>query len=378
MGEEPNMREKLISFSVVKRYPGFSLDCQAEFESGITAIFGPSGGGKTTLLNCIAGLVSPDEGEIHVLGETFYSSERNTRLPAEKRRLGYVFQDSALFPHMSVWNNLRYGYRLTSVHRRSIELDQLVEIFQLRKLLERGVAGLSGGERQKVALARALATSPSLLLLDEPLASLDVTFRGIIIRYLKRIWRELGIPMLYVSHSISEVMALADNMLVLADGGRVAEGRPAQVLVQPGVGAIADYATLENLLEAEVVDRSDDDGLATLKVGAARLRVPDVESEPGDAVTVSIAAGDIIIALEVPSKISAQNVLSGTVEEVNVVGARVLVYVDVGQRLVVEITRGALRDLGIRPAQQVYLIVKSSSIMVLDAAANNTEPVGSP
>ena len=372
------MREKLISFRVVKRYPGFSLDCQAEFESGITAIFGPSGGGKTTLLNCIAGLVSPDEGEIHVLGETFYSSERNTRVPAEKRRLGYVFQDSALFPHMSVWNNLRYGYRSTPVHRRSIELDQLVEIFQLRKLLERGVAGLSGGERQKVALARALATSPSLLLLDEPLASLDVTFRGIIIRYLKRIWRELGIPMLYVSHSISEVMALADNMLVLADGGRVAEGRPAQVLVQPGVGAIADYATFENLLEAEVLDRSDDDGLATLKVGAARLRVPDVESEPGDAVTVSIAAGDIIIALEVPSKISAQNVLSGTVEEVNVVGSRVLVYVDVGQRLVVEITRGALRDLGIRPAQQVYLIVKSSSIMVLDAAANNTEPVGSP
>ena len=368
------MGKSLLTFHIAKRYPRFSLECEAVFESGITAVFGPTGSGKTTLLNCIAGLVTPDEGEIEVLGHTVYSSAKRRNLPPERRQFGYVFQDAALFPHMSVEQNIRYGYKLTPSHRRRTEPDHLVELFQLSALLDRGVAGLSGGERQRVALARALAASPSLLLLDEPLASLDVAFRGIIIRYLKRIWRELQTPMVYVSHSISEVMALAEDTLVLRDGKPVVQGKASQVLAHPGVSALADYATLQNLLDAEVESVQEDDGLALLRVGDARLLVPDVYPPLGRVVTISIGAGDIIVALERPSKISAQNVLRGKVEEVHSVDARVLVYVNIGARLVVEVTPGALRDLDLREGKEVYLIIKSTSIMVLDAPGENSPP----
>ena len=361
------MNAPLLSFRVTKRYPGFSLECEAAFGSGITAVFGPSGSGKTTLLKCIAGLVTPDDGEIKVQGETIYSSATGENRPPEKRRFGYVFQDPALFPHMTVWENIGYGYKLTPPDRRRIDPEQLVELFQLSALLDRGVMGLSGGERQRVALARALAISPGLLLLDEPLAALDVGFRGVILRYLKRIWEELRTPMVYVSHSISDVVALAENMLVLSEGKPIVQGHPSDVLVHPGVGALAEYATLENLLEARVVSSQEGETLAQLRAGSMRLAVPEVFSQPGDVVTISIRAGDIILALEVPSKISAQNILHGTVEEVHPLGARVLVYVDVGIRVVVEITPGSLRDLGLQRGQEVYLIIKSSSILVLDS-----------
>ena len=360
----------MLAFRITKRYPGFSLECEADFESGVTAVFGPTGSGKTTLLECIAGLVTPDEGQIEALGKTIYSSATGTSVPPERRRFGYVFQDAALFPHMTVWDNIRYGYRLTPAHRRRTEPEDLVQLFQLSGLLDRGVSALSGGERQRVALARALATSPDLLLLDEPLASLDVAFRGVIIRYLKRVWSELGTPMVYVSHSISEVMALAGDTLVLANGRRVVQGRPSQVLVHPGVSALADYATLENLLEAEVVSGQEGGVAAQLVVGTERLMVPEVNAKPGDVVTISIRAGDIILALDVPTRISAQNVLRGRVEEIHDLGARVLVYVDVGTRLVVEITPGALKDLDLRQGQHVHLIVKSTSIMLLDTPRN--------
>ena len=361
------MGKPLLTFQITKEYPGFSLECTASFESGITAVFGPSGSGKTTLLNCIAGLVTPDEGEIDVLGDTVYSSAKRKNLPPDKRRFGYVFQDSALFPHMTVWNNILYGYKLTPENRRRTDPEHLVELFQLSTLLDRGVSHLSGGERQRVALARALATSPNLLLLDEPLASLDMAFRGVIIRYLKRIWSELRTPMIYVSHSISDVMALAESTLVLLDGRPVVQGASSQVLVHPGAGALADYGTLENLLEAEVVSWEEEEGMARLTIGHQQLLAPEVSSSPGDVVTVSIRAGEIILALEVPSKISARNVLQGTVEEVHRQGTRVMVYVDIGTRLVVEITAGALRDLELHNGQAVYLIIKANSILVLDA-----------
>ena len=213
--ERRGMGEPVLSFKIVKRFSGFSLDCEATFESGITAIFGPSGSGKSTLLNCIAGLITPDAGEIEVSGKTVYSSSSRKNVSPEKRRFGYVFQESALFPHMNVQENIMYGYKLTPAHHRKIDPEQLAELFQLSSLMNRGVINLSGGERQRVALARALATSPSLMLLDEPLASLDGRFRGVIIEYLKRVWEELRTPMVYVSHSISEVMALAENTLAL-------------------------------------------------------------------------------------------------------------------------------------------------------------------
>ena len=360
------MDKPLLSFDVTKRFPGFSLDCQATLGSEVTAIFGPSGSGKTTLLNCIAGLMSPDEGEIEVLGHTVFSSDRRTNVPPEKRRFGYVFQDGALFPHMSVRENIIYGYKLTPHRLRETDPEQLVELFQLSPLMDRSIANLSGGERQRVTLARALATSPELLLLDEPLASLDSSFQGTIITYLKRISRELSTPMVYVSHSISEVLALAGDALVLSKGSVVVQGKTSQVLAHPDVYRMTDHAGLENLLEAEVLSGDDGDGRAELRVGNARLIVPDVHRPPGAEVMVSIRAGDIILALDIPSRMSARNIIRSTIDEIHILGSRALIYADAGTRVVAEITLSALRDLELREGQQVYLIIKTNSIMVLD------------
>jgi molybdate transport system ATP-binding protein len=367
LGRNVSLDQTLLRFDIVKRFAGFSLECQAALESGVTAVFGPSGSGKTTLLNCIAGMVTPDQGEIEVLGRTVFSSSRRVNLPPEKRRFGYVFQDSALFPHMSVRGNVLYGYKRTPPKHRRIDPSQLVELLRISHLMDRRVANLSGGERQRVALARALATSPELLLLDEPLASLDGGFRGVIIEYLKRIRRELRTPMLYVSHSISEVMALADTTLVLLHGKPLVYGKISQALIHPGLSGMADYAALENLLEAVVVNPKRDEGLAELRVGGARLVSPGVSRGVGEAVMVSIRAGDIILALDAPPRMSARNAIPATIEEIHVLGPRVLVYADVGARLIAEITRSALRELDLRQGQRVYLIIKTNSIAVLDA-----------
>jgi molybdate transport system ATP-binding protein len=359
------MSDTYLEFNVTKRFPGFDLECRGAFGSGITAIFGPSGSGKTTLLNCVAGLTRPDSGEIVVDAEVLYSSSPRKSVPPERRRIGYVFQESALFPNMTVGDNVLYGYRLTPEARRNTDPAQLVDLLDLGSLLGRSVANLSGGERQRVALARALASSPSLLLLDEPLSSLDVGFRGVIIEYLKRIRREIGTPMVYVSHSISEVMALAEMAFVLHEGRGLTYGRPSQVLIDPAVTALADYSTLENLLEARVITQPDG-GLAELRVGRSRWLVQDVHRQPDETVMISVRAGDIIVALDVPPKISARNVIGAVIDDLHVLDDRVLVYADIGERIVVEITRAALEDLGFQKGQEVYLIIKTNSILVLD------------
>jgi len=359
------MSGAFLEFNVTKRFPGFDLECRGAFEPGITAIFGPSGSGKTTLLNCIAGLTRPDSGEIVVDDEILYSSSTRKSVPPERRRIGYVFQESALFPNMTVRDNVLYGYRLTPAARRKTDPAQLVDLLDLGSLMGRSVSNLSGGERQRVALARALASSPRLLLLDEPLSSLDLGFRGVIMEYLKRIRGEIGTPMVYVSHSISEVMALAEMAFVLHEGKGLAYGRPSQVLIDPAVTGLADYSTLENLLEARVVTQPNG-VLAELQVGNSRWLVRDVHRQPGEMVMISVRAGDVIVALDVPSKISARNVIGAVIDDLHVLDDQVLVYADIGVRIVVEITPAALEDLGLQKGQELYLIIKTNSILVLD------------
>lgn len=357
------MNDPLLRLRVIKRFDGFTLDCEAQFGRGVTAIFGPSGSGKSTLLNSIAGLMRPDDGEIVFDGDMLYSARRRTHTPPEKRRFGYVFQNSALFPHMSVADNIHYGYKLTPRGGERIEPAHLIELLRLEPLLDRGVRNLSGGERQRVALARALATSPRLLLLDEPLASLDAGLRGVIIGYLKRIRRELGIPMVYVSHSISEVIALADDALALLNGRAAGFGRAIDTLALPAVAAVADYATLENLLDAKVVKRFEDDGLTELQVGSARLFAAGTLRGVGDSATVSIRAGDIILSRGMPSQISALNIVKARVAEIHAIEGRVMVHADVGARIVAEITRSSLRALALQPGMDIYLIIKANSVI---------------
>jgi molybdate transport system ATP-binding protein len=357
--------EHFIDFTIRKRFAGFDLDCEAGFGSGVTAIFGPSGTGKTTLLNCLAGMVKPDEGQITVGGRTVFSSASKTDIRPEKRGFGYVFQDSALFPHKSVGDNIRYGYNLTSADSREVDLDHLIDMLGLSSLMERSVKNLSGGEKQRVALARALAISPKLLLMDEPLASLDARFKGTIISYLKRIVRELKIPMVYVSHSLSEVTALSDDTLAIEGGRAVAFGPTPTLLGSPALASVADYATLENILEGEALASTDGQSTSIIRVGDVELLVPALEADEGDTVMVSVRAGDIILSLDVPQKISARNIVKAVVREIHELGSQVLVFADVGERVTVEITPGALADLGLREGSDVYLVIKTNSITVM-------------
>ena len=360
------MSESILSLRISKRFPGFSLECEATIGDGVTALFGPSGSGKTTLLSCIAGLATPDEGRIEALGRVVYSSREGKKVAPEKRRFGYVLQEAALFPHMNVWQNVVYGYKLTHEEDRRLDPVDLLDLLHLGPLRERDVTTLSGGERQRVALARALAISPDLLLLDEPLASLDWAMRGTIIRYLRRIRVELGTPMLYVSHSISEVLALTDTTIALSEGRIVAQGPTSRVLVDPTLSRFTHLATLENLLEARVSATRGVEGLADLRVGDALLLASDVYAAPGEALMVSIRAGDIILSLDTPLRTSARNAIPAVIDEIHPMGQRVMVYLDIGTRLMAEITPGALSDLQLEVGQTVYAVIKTNAILVMD------------
>ena len=349
------------TFDITKTYGDFTLACRGEFSDGVTAVFGPSGSGKTTLLDSIAGMVSPDRGEIRVGGRLIYSSARGTDLPPEKRRFGYVFQHGALFPHMSVRQNIEYGFRLTPPSERVADADALADLLGVRALLERGVGGLSGGERQRVALARALAVSPRLLLLDEPLASLDAAYRGSILIHLRRISERLGTPMIFVSHSLSEVLALAPHAYALANGAMIAQGPTPEILAHPAVARIADYGTLENILEAEVVESAA--GASVLRIGDAALVAPPVEAVAGERVTASIRAGEIILSLGELPMTSARNAVPAVIRELREAGGRTLAYTDIGAPLVVEITPASATAMNLRAGQDIHLIIKSNSVL---------------
>jgi molybdate transport system ATP-binding protein len=361
------MSEPFLSFRLRKEYPDFQLDVEADLGAGITAIFGPSGGGKTTTLGCLAGLTVPDAGEVIMAGRTLFSPARKVMLPPERRRLGYVFQDALLFPHLTVRDNLLYGHRRTPAALRRIDPRDLVELLELGPFLERRPATLSGGEAQRVALARALATSPEALLLDEPLASLDGALRGRILRYLKTLHQELQIPMIYVSHSMSEVLFLADQVLVLSKGGVVAQGEPHRLLYQPTVKPLLDLASLENLLEVEVVRHHPESRLTEVRApGDLGLWVSLLDRPPGTRLSLALRAADILIATQAPEHLSARNVLRATISALESVGDSVLVTAEAGTPLLVEVSQGATESLGLVPGLEIFLVIKSSSILVLD------------
>ncbi len=363
--------EPFLHLKVSKSFGGFSLDCEVDFDDGVTAVFGPSGSGKTTLLDCIAGMTSPDSGEIRLQGSPLYSSAERVDLAPEKRRFGYVFQHGALFPHMTVSENVSYGYALTPEAERRIDLDDVVDLLGISHLLDRGVSNLSGGERQRVALARALAVSPRALLLDEPLASLDAAHRASILTYLRHVSEQLATPMVYVSHSLSEVMALASNTLALSQGRRVAYGPTGEVMAHPDVAQIADYSTLENILEAEVASTEPATGTSMLRLGDTVLVGPPTSAVPGEQVTISIRAGDIILSLGVPPRTSARNAAPSVIRDLREVGGRVLVYLDVGDQFIAEVTPASASELGLRVGMDVHLVFKSNSILVFGSEAGS-------
>lgn len=355
-----------MSVSVFLRhdFADFSLDVKFGVDApGITALFGKSGAGKSTIVQAIAGLLRPREGRIEISGQIVLDSAANVFVAPGLRRAGYVFQDARLFPHMSVENNLLFGWRRAAQKASQREIDHVIDLLDLRALLARRPAKLSGGERGRVALGRALLCSPRLLLLDEPLAALDAARKAEIMPYLERLRDEEKIPMLYVSHALDEVTRLADN-LVIVDKGRVtAQGTVFDLMGDVAFAREAGLQAYGAILPAHVRAHQDD-GLTRLEFSGGALFLARLDCAPGTALRVRIRAEDVMLAREEPMAISANNVLRVCIQAVEQIDAT---HSDVQlvcgtDRLVARITRASLTRLELAPQMDIFAIVKSVTV----------------
>jgi molybdate transport system ATP-binding protein len=349
----------MISVALRKDFSGFRLDVAfAAPTPGVVALFGPSGAGKSSIVAGIAGLLRPDAGEVVVDGVVLSDA-----VPVERRRLGLVFQDARLFPHMNVETNLRYGLRRAPAGE--IGFDAVVGLLGLERLLDRRPHSLSGGERQRVAIGRALLSQPRLLLLDEPLASLDAARKAEILPYLLRLKTALKLPIIYVTHALDEVFALADT-LVLLDAGRVVASGPVAELSSRADLPLAVRDDAASVFDAVVAEHHPARRLSLLRAGTMQLWVPLVAAAVGQAMRVRIPAREIILATEAPNAISLHNIIPGVVQAIHIDAARhaALVEIDAGAALLARVTPDAVARLGLKPGSQVLALVKSMSVDV--------------
>ena len=354
-----------LSVQIKHRFDGFALDVDFDAGPGVTALFGRSGAGKTTVVNAVAGLLHPDQGRIALEGRDLLDTARGIDLPPPARRIGYVFQDARLFPHLSVRGNLDYGRRFAPREARpsTARVTEIVNLLGIDALLDRRPGALSGGEKQRVALGRAILSGPRLLLMDEPLAALDEARKAEILPYLERLRDGLGLPILYVSHALPEITRLASTVVLLDEGRVTAAGPAAQVLSDPASGAALGRET-GALLEAEVAAQ-EGDGLARLDTPAGPIWVARPDLAPGAKVRLRIVAQDVMLATEPPRQISALNVLAGTVGRIDAApDGSVLVRLILGEDAAIlsRITARSRAALQLEPGMQVFAVLKSVSI----------------
>ena len=354
----------MIDVDIEQRLGAFELAVAFRAEAPVVGLFGRSGSGKTSVVNALAGTSRPHRGHIIINGETLFDSGRGIELPPEKRRLGYVFQDGLLFPHLDVEANLLYGFHRAPAAARVIRPDHVVDLLGLKSLLQRLPENLSGGEKQRVAIGRALLAQPRLLLMDEPLASLDVPRQSEVLRYIEQLRDDLHIPIVYVSHAVGEITRLADTVVVLADGKALASGPVDDVMgridLRPHTGRYESGAVVETVVSAHDLDY----GLTTLRFAGGELIVPNVEALVGERVRVRIRARDVALALARPAGLSVLNVLPALLVAISAEeGPIVEVQLRVGQvPLLARITRRSLHALALREGQQVYALIKAVSL----------------
>jgi molybdate transport system ATP-binding protein len=350
-----------LSVRISKRFASFELQLEFNIPAGITILFGASGAGKTTLLDCIAGLATPDTGRIAIGERVLFDGPK--QLSVQQRRIGYVFQDLALFPHLSAEKNIQYGLARLSMAERRRRSDAILESFRVAALKHRKPGKISGGERQRVALARALVTDPCVLLLDEPLAALDAATKSKIVDDL-RAWNQAhGIPILYVTHSREEVFALGERVIVLDSGRIIAQGTPHQVMTAPRQETVAQLAGFENIFDAMVDAISEERGTMTCRLAASQveLETPLVRAEVGSTLRIGIRAGDILLATQRPEGLSARNVLPGRVVSLAQRDVIVAARVNCGVEMEVQLTLAARDALHLNPGREVWLVVKTHS-----------------
>ncbi len=343
----------------------FSLDVSIEVASpGVVALFGRSGCGKTTLVNIIAGLLKASSSYVEIDDVVLEDSAANIYVQAERRRIGYVFQDARLFPHLSVAGNLSYGLKRARSAMPRTGFDSVVQLLGLEAMLHRRPNQLSGGERQRVALGRALLSQPRVLLLDEPLAALDAARREEVLPYLERLRDELAIPMIYVSHQFDEVLRLATHVVLMAGGRGIAHGPVEVVSFHPELRAIVGPEAIGAVLLGSVEVADENTGLAAVRIGENVLNVSLRGIRPGAQVRIQLLARDLILATVRPEGLSVRNVLSGKVSRVASDDADTdLVYVDLGgPQVLARVTRAASAALALRTGTPVWVLVKSVSI----------------
>jgi len=346
----------------------FALDLDVSFESRVASIFGPSGSGKTTLLDAIAGLRELQSGEIQIGDRSFFSSSRGINLSPQERSVGYVPQEGALFPNLSVRKNISFGAnRKAGSHNASdITLAHVAAVLEIGHLLDRSVVHLSGGESQRVALARAILSRPQLLLLDEPLASLDIGLKEKIIPYLRRVRDEFSIPMIYVTHDPTEVLSLADWVIVLSQGRLLAQGIPREVLMSRQVLSHLEEDQIENVFNARLIDSDPKAGRSRVSLESGQeIFIPYVAGPAGRSLQILIRGDDILVATKRPEEISASNIFRGVVSRVETGDGQALLKVDARDLFYVRLTSSAVEKLGLVEGKEVFLIIKTRSCRIL-------------
>ena len=349
-----------LRIRVQHAFAGFDLDVDADLPPGVSVLFGPSGSGKTTLINAVAGLIRPDQGRIVVDGWVLTDTASRRHIAPHRRRIGYIFQDARLFPHLSVRQNLAYWRWFAPRDAQATSMDRTVEMLGIGHLLSRRPATLSGGEKQRVAIGRALLSGPRLILADEPLAALDEARKAEILPYFERLRDEVAVPILYVSHASAEVARLATTVVALRAGRVIACGPPGQVL---GDVAVVGARGAASLLTARVVAHHAD-GLTELATAAGRLWLPRIADAAGATLRVRIMAQDVILSRDRPVGLSALNILQGTISDLRLGdGPGVMVTLAVGEdRLAARITRRSAEALGLAPGQTCHAVIKSVAV----------------
>lgn len=364
-----------VIVDIVKAFPG-RLTIRASFRMAceppaVLVLFGPSGSGKTTILRCLAGLEWPEQGTILFGSETWVDTALGVTRPPQRRQIGYMSQDYALFPTYSVSGNIAYGLGDMPGAERQQRVEEVTDLLQLRGAESLRPAQLSGGQQQRVALARVLARRPRLLLLDEPLSALDIPTRSRLRGELRLLLRQLAIPTIVVTHDWEEALALGDRMVVLRDGRVLQEGTPQQVFNRPGDAEVAKIVGMETVMPGRVVEAAE--GLVTVEVEQRRLVAVGVDGI-GAEVFVCIRAEDILLEAALTGTTSARNQLAGTVREVAPMGALVRVEIDCGFALSAIVTRSAVEELHLSPGTSVVAAIKAGSVHLVPRRSGN-DPV---
>jgi len=359
----------VIDVEIEQRFGSFHLSVAFRAEAPIVGLFGRSGSGKTSVVNAIAGITRPLHGSIAINGNRLFDSARKVDVPPEDRRIGYVFQDGLLFPHLDVKANLLYGHRLRRTNEHFIEQGKVVALLGLESLLNRKTNTLSGGEKQRVAIGRALLAQPRIILFDEPLASLDVPRKLEVIAYIERLREELRIPMIYVSHSATEITRLADTVVILSDGKCLAVGSTDQVMGRVDLTLATGRDEVGSIIETRIVEHHFTEQLTTLGFDGGKFIVPRHEAAIGQRIRCCIRARDVALATHRPTEISVLNILPGRVTSIDSKGrAMVEVGVALGTaNVTARITRRSLQDLRIEIGQEIYALIKAVSFDETDA-----------